>query len=225
MNMRIDKKICLCIAVIALLFPIRVFAQGEFLKTSISDIQRNPDKFYEKKVEVQAYFYKMDDIWVRSLEGPGQYVGLFVSKPGEQIAPILGEHFGFIFVPNEMEIQAHFFKWGDKITIRGECFNFKSISINGPGIKASELLSGWGKAAKPITTAVTKEEVVSLIKENTFVSAAPAASSAISPTAPLAVKDEKEKYNVYLNGKEYQGLTVGDEYIFEGTHFRVEKTK
>lgn len=203
------------------LCSVSAFAQTGPLKTTISDIQNDPDKFYEQEVEVQAYFFKTDDIWVRSLDQPGQYIGVFVTKSEKgEIAPILGEYFGFIFAPRELEAQVRYLKMGDKITIRGKCFEFKSISIETPGIKIFELLSGWGETAKPATASlpVTKDEVVALIKENTAAAAPPEAS-----TAPSNRKDQTNKYDLYLDGKEYQGLSFGDEYTFEGIRFRVVK--
>jgi hypothetical protein len=197
------------------------FAQTGPLKTTISDIQNDPDKFYEQEVEVPAYFLKTDDIWVRSLDQPDQYIGVFVSKSEKGgISPIIGEYFGFIFAPRQLEAQVHYLKMGDKITIRGKCFKFKSISIETPGIKVSELLSGWGETAKPATASlpVTKDEVVALIKENTVATASPETS-----TASSSQKNQANKYDLYLNGKEYQGLSFGDEYTFEGIRFRVVK--
>ena len=203
------------------LCSVSAFAQTGPLKTTISDIQNDPTKFYEQEVEVQAYFFKTDDIWVKSLDQPDQLIGVFVTKSEKgEIAPILGEYFGFIFAPRQLEAQLHYLKMGDKITIRGKCFKFKSISIETPGIKISELLSGWGEAAKPATASlpVTKDEVVALIKENTVAPASPVVS-----TASSGQQDQTNKYDLYLNGKEYQGLTIGDEYTFEGIRFRVVK--
>lgn len=207
-------------------YAVCAFAQPESLITNIADIQRHPFEFYGKEVQVQAYFYKTDDLWVKSLDEPDKYVGMFVSKPEKDAIPLLGEYFGFIFVPQEMQGQIRLLKLGDKITIQGKCFEFQSISITGPGIKVSEVLVGWGNEAKPATASlpITREEVVSLIKKNNAEPLPPAASSATPSAAALTAKEDREKYNLYLNGKEYQGLTVGDEYTFEGISFRIEKT-
>lgn len=227
MVMRKIEKICVLL-IGSFFLSTCVFAQAEFSKTTISDIQHNSSEFYGKEVEVQAYFYKTDDLWVKSLDQPDQYIGLFVSKPGKDTLPFLGEYFGFVFVPQQMQSHVRFLKTGDKITIRGKCFEFKSASIDGPGIKVSELLVGWGKEAKPATASlpVTREEVVSLIQDNNTAAVQPFTSSAASSPASLSAQDAgRQKYNLYLNGKEYQGLTAGDEYAFEGIRFRVDKFK
>lgn len=211
------------------LFTSGGFAENIFLKTNISDLQQKPAAFYGKDVEVRAYFFKTDDMWVKSLDEPDKYIGLFVTKPEGNVASFLGEYFGFIFVPEQIQAQLRLLKLADKITIRGKCFEFKSISIDGPGIKASEILVGWDTQAKPAAASVpvTKEEVISLIKTNTAATTAPATSESIvmQPQVSMPVRSENPKYNLHLNGKEYQGLTFGDEYTFEGIRFRVDKTK
>lgn len=228
MKMKAGKEKIIGLFLTGLLFlPICVFAESGFLKTSISDIQNNPDRFYEKNVEVRAYFFKMDNIWVKSLDEPDKYIGLFVSKPERDISPFLGEYFGFIFVPQQIQAQLRLLKFGDKITVRGKCFEFKSISIDGPGIKASELLDGWGTQANPVAASlpVTRQEVISLIQANSGAAVTPATSAPIvaQPQASVSAKSETQKYNLHLNGNEYQGLTFGDEYTFGGIRFRVDK--
>ncbi len=217
------KNIICCFVVVAFFQVIHAFAGAEYLSTAITKIQDNPSEFYGKDVEIKAYFYKENNIWVGSLAEPDKYIGVFVTKPEKENLAVHGEYFGFIFVPQDMQSQVHFLKPGDEITIRGKCFEFKSISIDGPGIMAAELLSGWGNKAKPAAAFVpiTREEVISLMANKSTPVATE--SSAGTPLPSVREDKQKNKYTLYLNGKEYQGLNFGNEYIFEGTHFRVEK--
>lgn len=164
---------------------------------------------------MEAHFYKESDIWVDSLDQPSRYIGFFVTKPQKDILALHGEYFGFIFAPEAMKTDIRLLRQGDKITIRGECFEFRSTSIQGPGIEVSELLSGWGEDAKPITT---------LHSEAVRQAAGPLQPQSFSVTPSVALKNE-QRFTLFLNGREYQGLRFGDEYTFEGTRFRIEKEK
>ena len=203
------------------LSPISVFAGFQFLKTSLVDIEKNPVDFYEKNVEVKAYFYKEDNIWVKSLPHSENYFGVFVTKPRGDILPAYGEYFGFIFVPKEMKSKIRLLKGGDEITIRGKCFNFISLSIDGPGIEAADILSGWGEHTKPLKafSEDDMQEIASFIQDK---KSAPSSSGPLPAVSPAGI-ESSGKYHLFLNGKEYEGLTVGDEYVFEGIRFRIEK--
>lgn len=199
--------------------PVFASAGTEFIKTSIADIENNPDQCYETNVEVEAYFYKEDNIWVKSLAEPEKYSGLFVTKPKKDTLSLQGEYFGFIFVPLEMKPKLRSLRGGDQITIRGRCFHFQASLFDGPGIEAAEILSGWGKAASSLEIAseVNVDQIISSVKKEILKDYPPAGVS------PVATTDGKETtYILHLNGKEYQGLSFGNEYIFEGIHFRVD---
>lgn len=197
-----------CTVILLLCGPVVLFAETAYLKTSIGEIEHNPSAFYEKDVEVKASFYKEDDLWVQSIPNAKDYIGFFVTKPsGSGVSSIGSEYFGFVFAPKEMKTQIRLLKQGEKLTLRGKCFQFKSISIDGPGIEVSELLSGWGEEAKLLV------EPVSVAVQETIKSVSP----------PPAERIERGKYHLFLNGKEYQGLRFGDDYLFEGVRFRVEK--
>ncbi len=196
------RKKALFLFAVFFVFLRPVFGEGEFQKTSLFDIELNPSEFYEKNVQVQAYFYKESNIWADSLPESSRYIGVFVTKPTKDVASFQGEYFGFIFAPKELKVQIRLLKSGDKITIRGKCFEFKSISIDGPGIEASQILSGWGEEAKPL------EAPLSPVRETIKKSVA-----------------GTEKFSLFLNGKEYQGLRYGDDYLFEGVRFRAERER
>lgn len=183
-------------------WQVSLFGEAAFLKTSIWDIERNPSEFYGREVEVRVSFYKESDMWVQFLPEAKNYVGFFIIKPvGDSASSLMGEYFGFVFAPKEMQTQIRLLKQGDKLTIRGKCFEFKSISIDGPGIEVSELLSGWGEEAKPLA------DIPPLLVKETVKKA----------------EGEKGKYSLFLNDKEYHGLRFGDDYVFEGIRFRVQK--
>lgn len=192
-----------------------LFAEATFLRTSIWDIERNPSEFYGREVEIRASFYKENDLWVQSLPDAKNYMGFFIIKPGrDNDSSLMGEYFGFVFAPKEMQTQIRLLKQGDKLTIRGKCFEFRSISIDGPGIEASELLSGWGEEARPLSA--SRETGV---RETIFATKTENPVSAQIPSG----KEEEGKFNLFLSSKEYQGLRFGDDYVFEGIRLRVEK--
>ncbi|MBI5149212.1 MAG: hypothetical protein HZA28_00360 [Candidatus Omnitrophica bacterium] len=175
-------------------------------------------------MEVEAYFYKEDNIWVKALAEPEEYSGLFVTKPKKDTLSMQGEYFGFIFVPLEMKPKLRSLRGGDPITIRGKCFHFQASLLDGPGIEAAEILSGWGKAASSLEIAseVNMDQIVSSVKKEILKDYPPAGGSPVAAVAPIATTAGKETtYTLYLNGKEYQGLSFGNEYIFEGIHFQV----
>lgn len=204
--------------------PVFASAGTEFTKTSIADIENNPDQYYETNVEVEAYFYKEDNIWVKSLAEPEKYSGLFVTKPKKDTISLQGEYFGFVFVPLGMKPKLRSLRGGDPITIRGKCFHFQASLLDGPGIEAAEILSGWGKAVSSLDVAseVNMDQIVSSVKKEILKDYPPVEAPPVGAVAPAITMAGKETtYILYLNGKEYQGLSFGNEYIFEGIHFRV----
>jgi len=213
----------ICFALVGVFFFSASPARAEYLRTSLFAIELNPTEFYEKNVEIQAYFYKEDDLWVESLPESSKYVGFFLMKPQKDTLSLQEEYFGFVFAPKEIKDQIRLLRKGDKITLRGRCFEFKSVSMDGPGIEVSQLLSGWGKEARTIAQAPfpKTKSIVSVSQEAPSV---PVGSDA-STSAVLSPKVGEERYQLFLNGKAYQGLRFGDDYVFEGAHFRVEKEK
>lgn len=191
------KKILIALGVVLGICPL---ISGKDI-LSPSDLIKNPVAYRYQQITLAGYVEQESSAWNYLLEKPDEYMGLFIYEKKADNRFSEKVVFPYIFVPNHLVSRLQNFHAGEMIFLRGTTFDHEAMMKDSIALVVDEIYNE------------------SEMKQALLLSGDEDMANKLS----LGSVQTNQRYNVSVNGAEFQGLRVGEKYNINGVELIIRK--